>query len=142
MVNTKQFVIVGATDVANDGSPAGRTFRLIPITAESPYQICHYSLESNSLLLVSKEKRTEARLIPAITETGEYKKNKSGQQLVERRSTEDWMEFSITDPESIKEFIEHTCVNADRTNLYMPLIAKIEPIKAQTMESPKLILQS
>ena len=142
MTNQKNMILVNTTDVAQDGRPTGKTFRLLPLNAECPYQIAHYSTESGSLLLITKEKKSDPRTIPALTDTGEYKKNKAGQHIVERRMMEDFTEFGISDPESIKLFIEATCINGDRYDMYIPLISQVEPIKSSaTMESPKLILQ-
>ena len=141
MQDRKNMILVTTQDVGQDGRPSGKTFRLLPLSNDCPYQIGHYSVESGSLLLITKEKKLEPRTMPALTETGEYKKNKAGQVVVERRLLDDFTEFGISDPESIKMFIEATCINGDRADMYIPLIAKVEPIVKTKMESPSLILQ-
>jgi len=134
-------ILVNTNDIAQDGRVAGKTFRLLPLDTTCPYQLGHYSVEAGSLLLITKEKKSEPHTIPSITDTGEYKKTKTGQHAVERRMIEDFTEFGISDPASIKFFIEETCINGDKYELYIPLIAKVEPMTKATMESPSLILK-
>lgn len=118
------------------------SFKMIPLTSECPYQTCEYDTQNGMLVLISKEKKDELQTIPSIDDTGNYKKNKTGQPMAERRSLSEWFEVHLTDPEGIIEFINNMAINADKTSIYMPYLAEIKPLTA-TMEKPKsLILEA
>lgn len=129
-------ILTSANVIADDGKVAGKTFRLLPLNLGCPFQVVQWSSETNSLILLTREKTTELRAIPKMSESGEIMRNKAGQPLVERRQFEDFMEFSISDTNSIVDFIEAMAINAENKMLYMPFISSIQ---VNHVEKPSLI---
>ncbi len=115
------------------------SFRMIPISSECPFLMCEFDPSNSHLVVLSKERKEELQPVPTITETGEYKKNKNGAQMVERRLIPEYFEIHVTDVQGIQDFVEAMAINADKQELYIPYIAQIEPIKAG-MEKQPLIL--
>lgn len=139
----KTMLVTKCMNRLRDGSSLP-SFRMIPVSNECPYLICEWDTSNNHLVVLSKEKKGELQAIPSITETGEFKKNKNGGQVVERRQMDEYFELNLTDTEGIQTFIEHMAINSDKKEIYLPFIAQIIPVKATVkgeMESPKLILQ-
>ena len=140
MTDHKTMMVVSATSYAQDGNPAGPTFRLIPISKDAPWQVAQYDTTTNSLILVTKECKMELKTVAKLDDCGEVMR-KNGKVMVERRTLEEYMELIINGPEAILELINLTCINASTAiSVFMPYLATIQVKDKTKMEKPSLIL--
>ena len=141
MQNLKTMLLIKDVQHLRDKSTLP-TFRLLPLTSECPYLACEMDVSNNVFVILCKEKKNDLEVIPAMSETGEPKRNKAGAQMLERRTIENYFELHINEPESIIAFIKNIAVNGEDSSIFMPYLSAIIPIKAK-MEAPKsLILEA
>jgi len=138
-VSTKTMMITRCETRLRDNSTLP-SFRMIPIHHDCPFLMAEFDPTNSRLVILHKEKKEELQAIPAINDSGEFKKTKTGATVVERRTIPEWFELHISDNEGIIDFIKHMAINHENGNLYMPYISKIQPI-SKGMETPPTIIK-
>lgn len=108
-----------------------KTFKMIPLTSECPYNEALFIPTEQTLAIVSKEKKDQLHMIPRLDGQGdiEYldeksrrlKKQKNGEALLTRENGKTYMEqrhiletyyeYYITGREDIEAFIAHFAMN-------------------------------
>jgi hypothetical protein len=113
-----------------------RTFKLIPVTPESPYNEGIYDLDSKVLALIGKEKKQSMHMVPKLDDFGDLKPMKVGRRTngkdyqEERKTLETYYEYYLDNPDEIKAVINLLAINADSFdyNQYVDAApAKAEP---------------
>lgn len=94
-----------------------QTFKLIPVTPESPFNEVIFDPEQRVLAIVGKEKKQTFHMLPKLDDTGRLMplKNKrvDGKDYAEeRRLVETYYEYFIEDQQEITDFIKHFALNA------------------------------
>ena len=89
----------------------GKTFRLIPINLDCPYNEAIYDPEQKILAVISKECKETFQMVPKFDDKGDVLQAKrvreNGKQYAEeRRALDTWYEYYVEDADDIKAFIE------------------------------------
>lgn len=96
-----------------------KTFKLLPISQDCPYNEAIFDLDSKVLAVISKEKKESFHMLPRINDVGELIAIKTGKKTngkpyaEERKLLETYYEYYIENPEEIKSFIDLIALNAD-----------------------------
>lgn len=88
----------------------GKTFRMIPINMDCPYNEAIYDPDQGILAVISKECKDQFQLVPKFNEKGDIQYLKGNREngknyAEERRAIETWYEYYIETKEDIAEFI-------------------------------------
>lgn len=96
-----------------------RTFKLIPVTPESPYNEGIYDLDAKVLALIGKEKKQSMHMVPKIDDFGDFKPMKIGRRTngkeyqEERKTLETYYEYYLDNADEVKDLINMLAINAD-----------------------------
>jgi hypothetical protein len=96
-----------------------KTFKLIPVTPESPYNEAIYDPDSKVLALIGKEKKQSMHMVAKLDDFGDVKPMKVGKRTngkdyaEERKTLETYYEYYLDLPEEIKAVIDVLAINAD-----------------------------
>lgn len=104
-----------------------KTFKLIPVTPECPYNEAIFDRDSKVLALIGKEKKQSLHMVTKLDDNGDVKTLKIGRRAggkeyaEERKTLETYYEYYVENPEEIKNIINLFAVNADSFdyNVYM-----------------------
>lgn len=100
-----------------------KTFKLLPITPDCPFNEVIYDPEQKILAIISKDTKEKPVMLPKLDDKGDTiirkipSKTSNNAFLQERRIVPMYFEYYITDKEDIKEFIKIFSVNLDHTAL-------------------------
>jgi hypothetical protein len=100
------------------GSNAQKTFKLIPVTEECPYNEGIYDVDSKVLALISKERKESMHMVPKLNEWGDLTQLKIGKRpngkdyAEERKTLETFYEYYVEDVKEIEFFLNSVAVNA------------------------------
>ena len=109
-----------------------KTFKMIPVTTDSPYNEAIYDLDSKVLALVGKEKKQSMHMVPKIDDFGDMKPMKIGRRAngkdfqEERKTLETYYEYYLDNPNEIKMLIDKLAINAEEFNITEYLDAVVE----------------
>lgn len=109
------------------------TFRMIPVTTNTPYNEVIYSPSNNVLAIVSKEKKEQLKLVPRLDDNGDAQFLKTGNRSngstikEERRVLEMYYEYFIGEAAEIENFVNTFAVNADIFD-WKRFILPVEPL--------------
>ena len=89
----------------------GKTFRLIPIHLECPYNEAIYDPEQKILAVISKECKETFQMVPKFDDKGDVLQAKrvrdNGKNYAEeRRALDTWYEYYLENADDIKAFVE------------------------------------
>ena len=89
----------------------GKTFRLIPIHLECPYNEAIYDPEQKILAVISKECKETFQMVPKFDDKGDVMQAKrvrdNGKNYAEeRRALDTWYEYYLENADDIKAFVE------------------------------------
>jgi hypothetical protein len=96
-----------------------KTFKLIPLTPDSPYNEAIYDLDAKVLALIGKEKKQSLHMVPKMDENGDVKtmrigRRANGKDYAEERKTLDtYYEYYLDNPSDIKELVNLLAINCD-----------------------------
>lgn len=96
-----------------------KTFKMLPLTADAPFNEAIYDRDSKVLALVSKEKKQSMHMVAKLDDNGDVKRMKIGRRdngkdyAEERKTLETYYEYYVEDPQEIKEIINLLAINAD-----------------------------
>jgi hypothetical protein len=89
-----------------------KTFKLIPILEDCPYNEAIYDPEQKILAVISKMSKDTLQMVPKFNDKGDVQYLKSPREngkpyAEERRTLDTWYEYYIEDPEDIKKFVNY-----------------------------------
>lgn len=96
-----------------------KTFKLIPVTPECPYNEAIFDRDSKVLALIGREKKQSMHMLAKLNDLGDVQRLKVGKRengkdyAEERKTLETYYEYYIENPEEIKELINLFAINAD-----------------------------
>ena len=96
-----------------------KTFKLIPVTPECPYNEAIFDRDSKVLALIGKEKKQSFHMLPKLTDLGDVQTLKIGKRsngkdyAEERKALETYYEYYIENPSEIESIVNQLAVNAD-----------------------------
>jgi len=96
----------------------GKTFKMIPTTAECPFVECIFDPQIKVLAVISRNKKDQFHMITKLDLNGDPEKRKSpgrngNPYKEERRALETYQEYYIEEKSEIEGFIKHFASNAD-----------------------------
>lgn len=96
----------------------GKTFRLISISQDCPYNEAIYDPEQKVLAVISKECKETFQMVPKFTDKGDVHYLKAQREngkmyAEERRALETWVEYYIEDQTDLEYFIKLFAINAE-----------------------------
>jgi hypothetical protein len=113
-----------------------KSFRMLPLTAECPFNEVIYDPNTRVLAVISKDKKDKPQMLPKLTDKGQVipLRNSEGAQYVEeRRIMETYYEYYIDNKSDIERFIQMFAVNSDHDALNIVN----EPIDLSKTETDK-----
>ena len=96
-----------------------KTFKMIPVSNDAPYNEAIFDRDSKVLALIGKEKKQSMHLVAKLDDNGDVKRMKVGRRdnskdyAEERKTLETYYEYYLDNPEEIKNVINLLCINAD-----------------------------
>jgi len=127
-----------------------RTFRLLPISKDCPFNEALYDPEAKLLAVISKDKITKPTMIPKLDNKGmivtKKVKVEGGDQIIrveERKDIENYYEYYIDRKEDIEDFIKSISINPTHNELknllYTPIVGKPEATKKSKKKASKKV---
>ena len=96
-----------------------KTFKIIPVSNDAPYNEAIFDRDSKVLALIGKEKKQSMHMVAKLDDNGDVKRMKVGRRdnskdyAEERKTLETYYEYYLDNPEEIKNVINLLCINAD-----------------------------
>ena len=95
----------------------GKTFRMIPVSMDCPYNEAIYDPDQGIMAVISKECKESFQLVPRFTDKGDIQYLKGNREngknyAEERRAIDTWYEYYL-EGEDIQSFIEHFAFNSE-----------------------------
>jgi len=111
----------------------GKTFKMIPVTPDCPYNEAIYDRDSKVLALIGKERKQSMHMLAKLNEFGDVQRLKIGKRengkdyAEERKTIETYYEYYIENPEEIVDVVNMLSINADTFdfNQYMEAEATV-----------------
>jgi len=103
--------------ITSSWGPA-KTFKMIPITKDCPYNEVIFDVQSKTLAIIGKESKESFHMMPKLTDTGDVLRLKLGKKengkdyAEERKALVTFYEYYITEREEIEDFVAKFAVNA------------------------------
>lgn len=96
----------------------GKTFRMIPVNMDCPFNEAIYDPDQGVLAVISKECKEQFQLVPKFTDKGDISYLKANREngknyAEERRAIDTWYEYYIETEGDIQAFIEHFGFNSE-----------------------------
>jgi len=104
--------------ITSSWGPA-KTFKLIPITKECPYNECIFDVNTKVLAIISKESKESFHMMPKLTDTGDVLRLKLGKKengkdyAEERKALVTFYEYYIENKEEVISFVNSIAENAE-----------------------------
>ena len=125
--------------ITSSWGPA-KTFKLIPITKECPYNECIFDVQQKVLAIISKESKESFHMMPKLNELGDIQRLKMGKKengkdyAEERRALVTFYEYYIENKEEVISFINSIAENAEAFDFqqYLDLEVPKEGMVPQT----------
>jgi len=101
------------------GNSGKKTFKMIPVTQESPFNEAIYDADSKVFALISKEKKESMHMVPKLNEWGDLVPMKIGKRsngkdyAEERKNLETFYEYYVEEVQEIKDIINMLAINSD-----------------------------
>ena len=96
-----------------------KTFKLIPVTPECPYNEAIFDRDSKVLALIGKEKKQSFHMLPKLTDLGDVQTLKIGKRpngkdyAEERKPLETYYEYYIENPEEVENIVSILAINSE-----------------------------
>lgn len=104
--------------ITSSWGPA-KTFKMIPITRECPYNECIFDVNSKILAVISKDSKESFHMMPKLNEVGDIQRLKIGKKengkdyAEERKALVTFYEYYIEDAAEVADFIKDVAKNAE-----------------------------
>ena len=102
--------------ITSSWGPA-KTFKMIPVTKDCPYNECIFDVNTKVLAINSKESKESFHMLPKLNEMGDVARLKIGKKengkdyAEERKALVTFYEYYIEDKQEIENFISMFAVN-------------------------------
>jgi hypothetical protein len=116
-----------------------KTFKLLPISSECPYNECIFDASSKVLAVIGKEKKESFHMLPRLNDVGDVQYLKIGKRAngkdysEERKMLETFYEYYVEHLEEIEEFVKLFAVNADKYDYKQYLTKPVETAKPSSL---------
>jgi hypothetical protein len=90
-----------------------KTFRMMPITNDCPYNEVIYDPTTNVLAIISKEFKQKPQMLPKMKSTNMVSTAFGSDQEYVREMMDTYYEYYMDDTDDIKGFIEYFALNSD-----------------------------
>ena len=116
-----------------------KTFKLIPITPECPYNECIFDVSTKVLAVIGKEKKESFHMLPKLSDEGDVQFLKIGKRpngkdyREERKMLQTFYEYYIEHPQEIIDFLNMFAVNAESFDYIQYLEKKVEEPKQSSI---------
>ena len=116
-----------------------KTFKLLPISPECPYNECIFDVSTKVLAVIGKEKKESFHMLPRLTDLGDVQYLKVGKRAngkeysEERKMLETFYEYYVEHLEEIEEFVKLFAVNADKYDYKQYLNKPVEQAKPSSL---------
>ena len=96
-----------------------KTFKMIPVTNDCPYNEAIFDRDGKVLALIGKEKKESFHMLPKLSDDGDVLHLKIGRRSngkdykEERKLLETYYEYYIENPEEIEQVVKSLATNAD-----------------------------
>lgn len=94
-----------------------KTFKMIPVTKDCPYNECIFDINTKILAVISKESKESLHMLPKLNELGDISRLKIGKKengkdyAEERKALVTFYEYYIEDQDEIENFISMFSLN-------------------------------
>lgn len=118
-----------------------KTFKLIPVSPDAPYNEVMMDMDAKVLAIVGKEKKETFHMMPKLDEWGNFQVMKIGKRqngkdyAEERKILETFYEYYLENRDEIESLISALAVNADTYDFKTYLDAAFNA-PAVTLSSP------
>ena len=103
------------------------TFKLMPISNESPYVECIYDPESKVFVVISKTKKTTLHMLPELDSYGVRVTGTKGAKQ-SRHKMEVFQEYYVSDVNDMKNIIDMFADNSDTFDYNKFIVTKKEEV--------------
>lgn len=118
-----------------------KTFKMIPLSPDCPYNEAIFDRDSKVLALIGKEKKQSMHMVAKLDDNGDVKtmrigRRANGKEYAEERKTlETYYEYYIENPDEIKSVVNFFAFNADTFdfNQYLEQAYEGQPAKLITV---------
>lgn len=118
-----------------------KTFKLLPISPECPYNECIFDATGKVLAIIGKEKKESFHMLPKLSDSGDVLHLKIGKRPngkdynEERKMLATFYEYYVEKAEEIKDFIKMFAINADTFDFLQYIDKKVEEPKQSSILS-------
>jgi hypothetical protein len=110
------------------------TFRLIPVTNDSPYVECIYDVTSGLFVIIGKVTKTTLHMLPKLDDNGDpigtVALRPNGRNVKEERvSSETFQEYYLDNKLDIKDLVNYLGINAKEFDFETVLNQEVKPAK-------------
>lgn len=117
-----------------------KTFKMIPISQDCPYNECIFDIQTKVLAVISKDKKESLHMLPRLSDQGDVqylkigKRNNGKDYSEERKLLVTFYEYYLEDITEIEAFIKMFAVNAEmfNTKLYIDMVIDTKPVPAES----------
>lgn len=94
-----------------------RTFRMLPVTEDCPYNEVIFDPSTRVLAVISKEFKEKPHMFPKLNMTGKplYTTSPDNEYAEERIVMDTYYEYYIDDIDDIKDFVNRFAINSDHS---------------------------
>ena len=109
-----------------------KTFKMIPVEKDCPYNECIFDLDSKVLAIVGKDAKDSLHMVAKLNEWGDpvmmkIGKRQNGKEYAEERKTlNTFYEYYVEQADEIKNLVNMIAVNADTFDITQYLEAKVD----------------
>ncbi len=120
------------------GDAGVKTFKLMPISTDCPFNEAIFNNDYNVLAVISKEKKASHFMVEKLNDEGLPEQNRKQTAYKKQRVTLDkYYEYYITEKQEIINFIEMFCFNTDTFD-YLSFFKKFEAAPEATAEAAQV----
>lgn len=110
------------------------TFRMIPVSNDSPYVECIYDVTSGLFVIIGKVTKTTLHMLPKLNDEGDpigtAKLRPNGRNVKEERvSSETFQEYYLDNKLDIKNLVYYLGINAKEFDFEPILNQEVKPAK-------------
>lgn len=110
------------------------TFRLIPVSNDSPYVECIYDVTSGLFVIIGKVTKTTLHMLPKLDDNGDpmgtAALRPNGRNVKEERvSSETFQEYYLDNKLDIKDLVNYLGINAKEFDFEPILNQEVKPAK-------------
>ena len=116
-----------------------KTFKLLPISPECPYNECIFDVSTKVLAVIGKEKKESFHMLPRLSDEGDVqfmkigKRNNGKDYKEERKMLQTFYEYYVEHPQEIIDFLNMFAINADSFDYTQYLEKKVEEPKQSSI---------